>query len=471
MRELVNRAICLLAILNAGPALAQKPATGFQPDRRVRDGTRLDWEFVAGGGRLPGGYDSRRQRYQLYVPPAYDDKRAWPLIVFLSPGDDALGWRALEKPCEANEWLFASAYGAGAGRPLGQRVRATLDVLDDVRRNYRIDPDRTYLVGVAESARLGCQLAFSLPELFGGVLAGTPDVPLPIYAHLRHRLKDRLSLGLIAPVRRSGDGVGLYRDLGVRVRLWEGDPLSPEVLSQAIIWLEQDLKRRQVDSRAWPPGKSREEEATAALRRAEGGMDVLAEQWRAAALLEWLMMRHGRTTAGREARKLYDGWRTEPRRGQRLAEVLAADRRPVLRAQARSSERAGALEEARARWAEVVKLAADGEDRARAAGEVRRLDEALARLPYLGLVLSAESNRVSAVEAGSPAQRAGARVNDRVERIGEAAVTGPEDARRAAAGLRPGARVEVEVRRDGTAQVLTVTVGSRKDKSGVAKGE
>src|SRR5947209_390363 len=101
MREQAIRALWLSTLLlSVGPAWGQKPATGLQPDRRAREGTRLDWEFVAGSGRLPGGYDSRRQRYQLFVPPSYDATRAWPLVIFLPPGDDATGWRALERPCE-----------------------------------------------------------------------------------------------------------------------------------------------------------------------------------------------------------------------------------------------------------------------------------------------------------------------------------------------------------------------------------
>src|SRR5436190_900361 len=99
MRTQAGWTIFLAAALVAPAALAQEKE--FQPERRVREPTRLDWEFVAGpAARLPGGYDSRRQRYQLFVPAKYTEARAWPLVLFLSPGDDPLGWRAWRKPCE-----------------------------------------------------------------------------------------------------------------------------------------------------------------------------------------------------------------------------------------------------------------------------------------------------------------------------------------------------------------------------------
>ena len=59
--------------------------TGLMSEVTVREPTRLDWQAVAapfGDVRLPGDYDSRRQKYQLFVPPRYDEQQAWPLLVF-----------------------------------------------------------------------------------------------------------------------------------------------------------------------------------------------------------------------------------------------------------------------------------------------------------------------------------------------------------------------------------------------------
>jgi hypothetical protein len=122
---------------------------GFQPERRVKAHSRIEWEFAAEpGASAPAVYDSRKQRYQLYVPRDYAATQAWPLVVFVPPGDDPTGWRAWRAPCEDSGCLFASPFAAGNGCPPAQRLRLVLDVLDDVRREYRIDPEQTYLAGL-----------------------------------------------------------------------------------------------------------------------------------------------------------------------------------------------------------------------------------------------------------------------------------------------------------------------------------
>ena len=107
---------------------------------KVEAATRLDWEFAASGFganalKLPKDYDSTQQRYHLFVPKNYAKEKAWPLIVFISPGDQPAGWSSWQKVCEAQGILFCSPFKAGNNCPAGQRTRIVLDMLDDVRRH------------------------------------------------------------------------------------------------------------------------------------------------------------------------------------------------------------------------------------------------------------------------------------------------------------------------------------------------
>jgi hypothetical protein len=146
-------ALLALSALAAEPP-ARGPETGFRPEVRVHEATRLDWEFAAralgpGPARLPTGYESRRQRYQLFVPPSYKPTRAWPLVLFVSPGDDPLGWR---KPCEDGEALFCAAYGAG-NNALLEWVAARCDRTEAAERagkllrEIRVDRRKGKLLG------------------------------------------------------------------------------------------------------------------------------------------------------------------------------------------------------------------------------------------------------------------------------------------------------------------------------------
>src|SRR5579884_2216977 len=152
----------LLALLASGPArAADQPETGLREEVTVGRPTRLDWRFVAAEfgpkmAEVPHSYESIRQRYQLYVPPEYKPDKAWPLVVFVSSGDAPLGWRSWQKVCEDRDIFFCAAYGAGNNTPTGQRIRLVLDMFDDVRRRYHIDPNRTYLNGLSGGGRLAC---------------------------------------------------------------------------------------------------------------------------------------------------------------------------------------------------------------------------------------------------------------------------------------------------------------------------
>jgi hypothetical protein len=66
--------------------------------------------------------------------------------------------------------------------------------------------------------------------------------------------------------------------------------------------------------------------------------------------------------------------------------------------------------------------------------------------------------RVARVLSGSPAALAGVCAGDRVVRVGEDAVATLNDARKAVAAVRPGDRLRLDVRRDGQADPLTLTL-------------
>lgn len=458
-----------LALLIASfPALAQE-APGFDASRRVRMATSLDWEFVAAGAKLPGTHDSRRQRYQLFQPAAYAKSKSWPLLLWLPPGDAPNGWKAVGGLCIDQGVFFASPYGAGGGRPEAVRLRAALDVLDDVRKTYRIDPARTYLIGSGESASLACKLATHLPELFGGVAALDSDGLVPKLDYLRHRMKARLSFAFLATdesikaqvERYSG---GLYRDLGVRARVFGGKQ-DEKAFTPLIQWLEDGKAARDADARVWriagKPEADNRELAQHALELARQWKADTARQYLAAATLEWLTLRHGKTEGGREALKELEAWRADPRAGKRLAEMLAADRRPIVRAQARAEERRGKLEEAYLLWEEAARLAYNPEDRDRANKEVDRLGDRLRLIPYLGLAFEGETTVVRSVAPGGPADRAGLLPGDRLVRMGDLEVRGVEMARKGLEALRPGVLVEAAWVREGKPMKRGLQVGSR----------
>lgn len=267
----MKKVLASLAWLLCVHAALAAPPVGYQAKVTVAAPTRLDWTFAVTNQSLANppadllgpGYDSTKQQYELFVPPNYQPKQAYPLVLFISAGDGPAGWKNWEPVCKKQGVLFASPYGAGNGVPTPRRVRIILDVLDDLRRNYHIDPDRTYVSGFSGGGRIACGLAFGLPECFGGVAPVCAGGELRDEPWLRHRLADRLSVALVTGENDFNRAEleklrgPLFKALGARTKVWTVPKLGHAVpggdtLAEVFTWLEQDLPRRQALAKKYP---------------------------------------------------------------------------------------------------------------------------------------------------------------------------------------------------------------------------
>jgi predicted esterase len=126
--------------------------------------------------------DQTLQPYRLFVPDAYDGQRDFPLIVALhgSGGDENDFFdsypEAPLKP-EAQRLGFLVVCPKGRGPTSGYRGAAEQDVFDvlaEVRRDYRVDPRRIYLMGHSMGAYATWRLAAQHPGIFAalGPIAG-----------------------------------------------------------------------------------------------------------------------------------------------------------------------------------------------------------------------------------------------------------------------------------------------------------
>ncbi len=476
-------AVVLLAGMPLLAPSAEVPEGGFQPEKAVTKPTRLDWQFVAAAfgkeaTRLPHFYLSSRQRYQLFVPPAYKPGKTWPLFVFLSPGDAPLGWRFWQKLCDEKDIFFCAAYGAGNNTPPGQRVRVILDVLDEVRRSFRIDPERTYLAGFSGGGRLACTIAFALPEFFGGGVALGGANPPHHLDYLRHVAEDRLSVALVTgetdPNRRESEllWAPLFGETGIRSRLWVlpkiGHDMPPEaVLSAVYGWLEEDLSRRRREAKDRLGAKTSPDELLTDHDRAEHLLETARIEryqpdrvYRATAKLVGLLARWGDTDAADKTRVLLKEMRGDPVFRQRLAEQSAADERRLLGAQAKAWENFGRLREARDVWQRLAKSQTEQPAGVRAAAEVKRLDALLAASPFLGIHFEGQTTIVQMVVRRGPADRAGVQAGDRILKMGDTATPSVAEARHALQAHKPGDKLAIEIQRGGKTVTLTVEVGT-----------
>ena len=281
----------LLTMLMCASALGEEP--GYRREVSVSQPTRLDWVFALSNQSRPEpptewvrGYESSDQKYELFVPPAKkDQKRGHPVILFISAGDAPAGWSQLESLCKQKGILFASPFGAGNNTAMPRRVRIVLDVLDDIRRQHEIDPDRTYIAGFSGGGRVACAIAFALPELFGGVMPVCAGGELREEPWLRHRAIDRLSIGLVTGTNDFNRGEierfagPMFAEMGFRARatvvakLGHGIP-DAKSFEPVVEWLDAGVADRRKLAENYSASRI---EADSAPTREEWANSLLAE--------------------------------------------------------------------------------------------------------------------------------------------------------------------------------------------------
>lgn len=158
----MNRAsgLGLALCLAASPALAQDAG----PVQEVR---HFEVELWTGGSL----------DYLLYRPPGYDERPAWPLLLFLhgagERGADPSQVTLHGPPAMIERGRRFPFIVASPQAPAGETWRADL-LYPLVRRladELRVDPDRIYVTGLSMGAYGAWDLAIAHPDLFAAVVA------------------------------------------------------------------------------------------------------------------------------------------------------------------------------------------------------------------------------------------------------------------------------------------------------------
>jgi predicted esterase len=395
-----------IAAFIAQPLSAQ-PRAGISTQRVSGPGS-LDWAYVLTGHSPADAPDDefpnyawQRQSYDFFRPNNSVDGENIPLIIYISPSNRSKGWHFWEASCRRHGVMYASPRKAGNSVGYDRRVRIVLDILGDIRSQYNVDPDRTYLVGFSGGAAIAEQIAFRLPEFFGGVLCTGRTIDLPTNPLLRHRTRDRLSVALVCGERDPVAPLVEFRDAHVlrgfnyrcesKIVLRLGHTMPPSsVLEQAFLWMEEGLDQRRKLAAEYPMSRSsqtlsREDWATGLLQEAEARLKSENEAYRGIALLESIISRWPELPAATQAKMLLEEQQSieeGPWCQQRDAEIrlIACLRAEGMQRLATSPARSfvrdqqGAIAlEAVARWEKLLAKTTDEEERQSIAQNIKEL--------------------------------------------------------------------------------------------------
>jgi predicted esterase len=392
-RHLFVTASLLVATATAWAADAPRP--GYQPNVKVSAATRLDWMFAVANQspkEVPkgwiDGYDSTKQTYELFVPRSFDARKPQAAIVFISPGDKPMGHAAWQLACQELGVILAGPHGAGNDCPMKRRVRIVMDVLDDLRRKFNIDPDRTYLAGFSGGGRVACGIGFALPEYFGGVISLCAGGELREEPWLRQRVIDRLSVALVTGENDYNRGeVERWRQpmltgFGVRTRTWtvpkmgHGIPTGKSLV-EVFRWLEDGLESRRALAKKHPASrlaepKSREEWAAALLAEGKGRLGDTKTLYSGLMQVKGVLDRWPDVPAGREAETILKEYEGRPERPWEAEDVAEQRKQLIVKARSLDGYASGPMpKQYQAQHADMIGAAielwrqvlADGEDR------------------------------------------------------------------------------------------------------------
>lgn len=174
--------------------------------------------------------------YLLYLPPDYDQKETWPLLVFLhgagERGSDLNRVKAhgpaklVEQGKDFPFVIVSPQCPEGQWWPvLGREVMA---LIDEIMEHYKIDPDRVYLTGLSMGGYGTWSIASTWPQRFAAIVpicgGGRPFTAaalknIPVWAF--HGAKDPIvplqeSEQMVEAVNRVGGNAKLtvYPDAG-----------------------------------------------------------------------------------------------------------------------------------------------------------------------------------------------------------------------------------------------------------------
>ncbi len=151
--------------------------------------TRLLFLFALAVVCLPA---TERLRYRLTIPEPYDPQQNYPLVIWLHDilgvGDDNLRqiegtnaagaqlWMSPENQAQHPAFVLAPQCPLGSlwlnflNRTPSSKLRLVIELVDDLQREYSIDPDRVYVVGQSMGGFAVWALLAAYPSKFAAAV-------------------------------------------------------------------------------------------------------------------------------------------------------------------------------------------------------------------------------------------------------------------------------------------------------------
>ncbi|MCF0060872.1 alpha/beta hydrolase-fold protein [Dyadobacter chenwenxiniae] len=140
--------------------------------------------------------DDTEQPYGLYLPKNFDENKKYPLVIMLhgagsnhrlalkrvfgktnAEGETDVEASRYFQPWEDVDFIVASPYARGTAGYQGIPEEDVYDVLDDVKKRFKIDENRTYLTGLSMGGGGTLWIGLTRPDIWAAIAPVCPAPP------------------------------------------------------------------------------------------------------------------------------------------------------------------------------------------------------------------------------------------------------------------------------------------------------
>jgi poly(3-hydroxybutyrate) depolymerase len=149
--------------------------------------------------------DDTEQPYAIYIPKEFSEKKSYPLVVMLhgAGSNHRLALRRVfgksnadgENDVEASlvfpkwknvEYIVASVYARGTMGYQGIAEKDVMDMLNDVKKRFNIDENRTYLTGLSMGGGGTMWIGLTRPDIWAAIAPVCPAPPIETISYLEN---------------------------------------------------------------------------------------------------------------------------------------------------------------------------------------------------------------------------------------------------------------------------------------------
>jgi hypothetical protein len=114
-------------------------------------------------------YDINNESFEVHVPSENNGERPFGLLVYISPGNKGTlpkkDWYAIT---DRRHMIVVGANNSGNSREAWLRLSLAVDAAENIKKQYKIDPERVYTAGVSGGGFCSAVLNWAYSDVFRG---------------------------------------------------------------------------------------------------------------------------------------------------------------------------------------------------------------------------------------------------------------------------------------------------------------